>query len=146
MITLNNVIKWFEDWADNHLQIQTFEYNSLDEIDTRIVDMNGTIMWMSWKPSFFQKIPILSYSIYIMDRVDIEKSNLVEVQSDSLCISQDLIAGISDSDEAWNVDIDRGIAVELFKEKFSSMYAGCVIDIDIRVPNTLDNCQVPTSD
>ena len=146
MSTLNTLIDYFETFADNHLQIKSFDYESIDVVDTKESKINGTRLFMTWRPSFWRNgIPTLSFSFFIMDRVDLETTNLRDVQSDSLSIAHDLLSDINNSDpETWTATLkDSGTSVELFKEKFSSMYAGCIVDVDIVLPQGLDSCSIP---
>lgn len=144
MNTLNEIVQYFNDFADSHKQIKSFRYDNAQEIDSSADEIDGVILWMTWRPSFWTNaVPTMSFSFFIMDRVDVETNNFQEVQSDTLSIATDLLSEINNSSEAFGLAKNTGIPVEPFKERFSSMYAGCIIDIDINLPNGLDSCQVP---
>ena len=145
MSTLNTLVNYFETFADNHLQIKSFDYGHITKVDTDSDKIDGVLLFMTWRPSFWVNgIPTLSFSFWIMDRVDIEQDNMQEVQSDCLSITHDLLSDVNDSDETWTTTLKTGgTSVELFKEKFSSMYAGCIVDIDIKLPQGLDSCSIP---
>ena len=145
MSTLKTLVDYFETFADNHLQINSFDYGHITKVDTNSSKINGVLMFMTWRPSFWTNgIPTISFSFWIMDRVDIEQSNLIDVQSDCLSIAHDLLSDVNNTDETWVTTLkNSGTSIEIFEERFSSMYGGCIVDIDIKLPKGLDSCAIP---
>lgn len=116
IITLNQIISWFEDFSQRHYMLRDFGFGEPYDIGTSR-QMTFPYMWVtmnedsviSTATNFRSAIPEFSFSVMFMDKINIQENyldingfnsdNSQEVLSDMVQILQDLITEIQQS---WN--------------------------------------------
>jgi len=72
------------------------------------------------------------------------KTNLDDVQSDMLSVAMDVLAQMNfPSFDDWKISTDASL--QLFDESENDLYAGCYIDVSIRIMFSQNVCQVPSN-
>ena len=144
MLTLNQVIKSLNDIADNHLQINSFQYDTIDNIAT-----SGTIyypmMMALLKPATVVDLKLnLSFTLIFCDLVHKGQTNAQEVESDMLSIALDVIHQLQLPSYGWSFDV-KAPRLEPFRDRFDDEVTGWALDITLGIPKDMDRCSIPNS-
>ena len=144
MLTYNQIIKSLNDIADNHLQINSFQYDSLDNIAT-----SGTIyypmMFVLVKPATVVDLKLnLNFTIIFCDLVHKGETNMQEVESDMLSIALDVIHELQSPSYTWSFDT-KSPKLDPFGDRFDDEVTGWSMDITLGVPKDMDRCSIPNS-
>ena len=144
-MTYNQVIKIFEDWANNHLLVKTFGNGEEWEV-------NGTLKAGLLYPMFYA-IPVSSqtfentinrtFKIVCFGQVKKDKSNENEVISDTESIIHDFVKYLKyDSDD---FELVGDPSMTPFKEDFGDFCAGWESEIIIQTNFANNQCDSPTT-
>ena len=153
-MTLNQVIQRLQTIAENHRQINSFQYGAIAdwlanaqpkaECPVMFVDhSNGNI-------STTQRLTTHNFNIYLLDLVNASNnamSNETEVLSDMLSVAEDVISIIKSPDYEnatlpWFSPGDA--AVSMVVDDTTDRMAGVLIAISISTLFEPNRCQVPT--
>lgn len=147
-MTLNQVIKRIETLALAHKQVRTFRkglVSDLFEDKTALYpavclqDFGGSI-------SLSGHATTLTYKLFFVDLVHVSedaKDNEQDVESDMVSIAMDLLAQMNNGNyDDWKISPDN--SVDLIVENEGDMFAGCVVDVSIRIMFEQNICQIPT--
>ena len=143
MLTLNQVIKSLNDIADSHLQINSFQYDSLPNIAS-----SGTIyypmMFVVVQPSSVSTKKLnLNLSLIFCDLVHKGETNIQEVESDQLSIALDIINKLQSPTYGWSFDTESPRLVP-FRDRFDDEVTGWTCNIVLGLPKDIDRCSIPT--
>jgi hypothetical protein len=145
MITLNQIIKKFQDIATAHLQINSFGFGDVWEIEASGAK-TAPVMWLYWRQSdTSERVITHSFSLLFMDLVDKDEHNENDVLSDQLLICTDVLALLDDPTYWDDMIIDVTSGIEPFTERFENEWSGVSVDFTLRCPFTRNNCLVPTT-
>lgn len=145
MITLNQIVTAFQSIATNHLQINSFGFGDVWEIEASGAK-TAPVMWLHWRQSnTSERIIEHQFTLLFMDLVDKGENNETEVLSDQLLICTDVLALLDDPDYWDDMIIDVTSGIEPFTETFDNDWSGVSVDFTLRCPFTRNNCLVPTT-
>ena len=145
MKTLNQIVTDFQSIATNHLQINSFGFGDVWEIEASGAK-TAPLMWLYWRQSnTSERIIEHQFTLLFMDLVDKGENNETEVLSDQLLICTDVLALLDDPDYWDDMIIDVTSGIEPFTERFDNDWAGVSVDFTLRCPFTRNNCLVPTT-
>lgn len=142
-MTLNQIVKLFEKFAADHLQINDFGHGSLSEIAAS-KDQKYPLMWLYFDTSTYRpNVMEYPFQVILMDLIfEAKNKNELEVQSDMLQVAQDLIAEFRDNPD-YVISIPNDVAINFFTDRFTDLVAGVTINLTIRDPKPLDRCVIP---
>lgn len=140
-MTLNNLLKIIEDYAEGHAQVHNYHFGDVWEYLQQGKVNHCSVLCTLNQVRFSISQSVCSFSIYVMDWVANGESNEQEVLSDMLSICRDLHAKLST--DTLSIDVDEAPSLTPFVESFEDMLAGFKMDIDIAFDMELDRCAVP---
>lgn len=142
-MTLNQVKKVLSDFATNHKQIDFFGFGDVWELDVSTSRVYP-LMWVELQPSqlAFKEFSY-NFKVYFAAKVLRGEGNETEVLSDMTEIAKDLYAHLYNLQNSNDYEVVTNTAFEYFTEAFDDMVAGCMITLQIKVPNLYDYCQIP---
>ena len=143
MITFKTIINDIEQFCEEHNQIHDFGWGPLSNITTK--DHQFTMLWLQPSGGIVNgNSLLLTFDMYIFDLVKQDRSNLLDVMTDSLLIGQDVIANFWDNEELfdWTLN-EQGVSYEQYEAKFDDYTAGVVFSIEIEVENRMNYCAIP---
>jgi len=140
--TLNQIVNELKEIANQHLQINSFSAGTLDDFATS-GDTRYPAMWVSYENAgIAQRTESYNFSIWIVDRVKKDRSNLIEVHSDCKSILNDIKAQLNDPGYGWVLGQDWTYQA-IFEPFMEDEVAGWLADITISQPFSNDTCQIP---
>lgn len=142
MKTLKQLVKKFQSLAESHLQIKGFDFTTKAEaFHTKtsfpfllIEILPGTIS---------DKDLIFSFSFFFSDRVSKGLDNYLEVLSDQAQIALDYRAMILNDARENGYSISNDITITPFQDSTDEETAGWMFEMDIKLSDLKDICQVP---
>ena len=140
--TLNQIINELKEIANQHLQINSFNAGTLDDFATS-GDTRYPAMWVTYQnASIAQRTESFSFSIWIVDRVKKDRTNLIEIHSDCKSILNDIKAQLNAPGYGWSLTQDWNYQA-VFEPFMEDEVAGWFADITISQPFSNDTCQIP---
>lgn len=147
-MTLNQVINRIKSLSLGHKQIREFKKGLVTDFLTDkttkypavfLQDNGGSI-------SLAGHATTLNYRLFFVDLVHVSqdtKINEQDVHSDMVSIAMDLLAQMNNSlFDDWRISSDNNL--QLLVENDGDMFAGCFIDVSLRIMYQQNICQVPT--
>lgn len=139
-ITLNQLVKEWEQFATDHKQINSFFFEDYDEINAKQIKYPS--MWCMIKPSIAQQYTVQwNFIVLFGDRLDKGRKQLLEVWSDRQSVGLDFISYLRKSVDIYDVVINTNM--EPFSEEKDDQITGWMFDISIIVPFANDICSIP---
>jgi hypothetical protein len=144
MVTKNNIQTWFNDFADNHTQLKDYGYGDFSDISMERAT-TYPLMWVSPQPCTIEGNQIsYVYTIAIADRVDKERLNAVEVESDTFQICLDILAAANDQATISEWQLLETSTLTPFFETWKDEVEGHMVTLTLVVDFNYDKCQIPT--
>ena len=157
IITMNQLIKMFSDFADAHLQLNDFGYGPTSDIGTSR-QMDFPYMWATHRGSSRltvnnkTQIPQMTMTFLVVDQINIQSNyknangldsdNSQEVISDTLQIIQDFVTYVSSQLGKYGVKLmENDITCEPVFDETPDKVSGWVIDMDLQLRHS--NCSYP---
>tara|TARA_R110001606_G_scaffold342302_1_gene490756 strand:- start:269 stop:772 length:504 start_codon:yes stop_codon:yes gene_type:complete len=158
IITMNELIKKFSDFSDNHQQLKDFGYGPTSDIGVSR-KMSFPYLWVTHRsPSSIavsnkSQIPEMNLTFIVVDQINYQKNyleengldsdNQQEIISDCLMIVQDLINYISSELRFQGVKLmDDNISIEPTFDDTDDRVTGWVADIPMKL--IYFNCSTPS--
>jgi hypothetical protein len=143
-MTLNRIIKDIKEFVESHPQINTFfsgpapDFNSLTNLYPAVILIPAQSTIYDGKITYY-------FSLFAVDRLNSDKSNMNEVLSDTSLMIADVIAHFDDKGEIYGYFLDEtDVFIEPIIEEFDDLLAGWVAtNFSIQVPYARDWCAVP---
>lgn len=160
IISYNQLIQMFEDFATAHLQINSFGVGPTSEIGTSN-QINYPLLWITHRTTSDivvtnkTQIPQLTLTFIIVDQINnqsnylningINSDNQQEVLSDTLQISQDLVNYISTQMGQFGVKLmENNISIEPIFDELEDKVSGWIMDVNLQLKHS--NCITPIGD
>lgn len=142
-VTLNQVVKSLNDFADDHAQIGHFFFGQEPNFDTSGTT-NGVSMIVDTEPHPLSESTLTyTFKVYMGDLVHKDLSNRTEVLSDTLLIMLDLIAWAQHPDRDWA--FERSSTITEFDDSFDCEMYGHWAIIKLKTSSPFDRCAIPTN-
>lgn len=158
IISINQIVDWFEDFQLRHEQLNSFGYGETYDFGTT-VGMTYPTMWVSHADnntigtSNKTAIPLMSFNIMIVDKINIQDNyensnsfksdNKRELMSDTYQIGQDLITEIQVSWQAYGLSIRNDISIIPVVDETPDKVCGWLFTIPLTLRYV--NCIIPAS-
>lgn len=144
MTTYNNVIEVFRYFAENHRQINSFHVGELSEFQSK-QNVYSTMIVISQPSEITKRVIKINFNCFFIDLLNRDNSNLEEVQSDMLLISNDFIKYIDKNFNNGSITFrisDDIITSEPFVEILDDILAGWMINFSIEYQFN-NTCDIP---
>jgi len=147
-VTYNNIITQLSTFASDHFQINSYSNGDLWEAiqHDQFNDFDYPLLFVVDGSSNLEQGAItLGFDILCMDLVNKDESNENEVKSDTLQMLLDVVAYMEKltTDKWYYLQIQKTSSLESFTERFDDEVTGWKISIQLKQPNTYNECQIP---
>jgi hypothetical protein len=140
--TLNQIINQLEVIQQSHAQLNGFGFGEVFELSTQ--QENYPLMWANVLTSnISEKTLTLNFGIMILDIVSDDSRNERDTFSDTLSISQDVIAMLENPTNDDNFLIGDSVTLEPLFEVFPDKVNGWLMTVAFELPFEANRCQVP---
>ena len=147
MITLNQITKRFEEFAENHFFVKTFSSGSPTEIDLEKFTDYPLLHVLYTGSSLQTGTKAMSFEVYVLDATSqVEQGNRMEreVVSDSEQCLEDLISDLVTGLNIFEMEyvFDNGTITPL-ESVDKNVLCGAMLDVTISVPYDASSCYAP---
>jgi hypothetical protein len=149
MITLNTIIKRFEDFADNHFFIRSFSFGSPEDVDLQKFD-SYPLMHVVYTGATYEDITkTLDFEVYIFDlpsHYESKNERQKEIVSDAEQCAEDILADIANGGNIFIFSEDYEVVnatVTPLQEAGSNVLAGVLLELGIQLPYDRSACDAP---
>jgi hypothetical protein len=140
--TLNQIINQLEAVQQSHAQLNGFGFGEVFELSTQ--QENYPLMWANVLTSnISEKTLTLNFGIMILDIVSDDSRNERDTMSDTLSISQDVIAMLENPTNDDNFLVGDSVTLEPLFEAFPDKVNGWLMTLSFELPFEANRCQVP---
>jgi hypothetical protein len=140
--TLNQIINQLEAVQQSHAQLNGFGFGEVFELSTQ--QENYPLLWANVLTSnISEKTLTLNFGIMILDIVSDDSRNERDTMSDTLSISQDVIAMLENPTNDDNFLIGDSVTLEPLFEAFPDKVNGWLMTLSFELPFEANRCQVP---
>ena len=140
--TLNQIINQLEAVQQSHAQINGFGFGEVFELSTQ--QENYPLLWANVLTSnISEKTLTLNFGIMILDIVSDDSRNERDTMSDTLSISQDVIAMLENPTNDDNFLVGDSVTLEPLFEAFPDKVNGWLMTLSFELPFEANRCQVP---
>lgn len=141
--TQNQLDKAFNDFASDHLQINSYQFGYEFEFATSGDTVFPQMFVRPLPHTYSNKVFQYNFRWIFADVVGHGERNRNEVLSDQLEIAKDAIAQFQHPDYAFILD-PSSVRLEDFFDKFDEEVSGYLVEVAIRVPFDNNRCFIPT--
>ena len=140
--TLNQIINQLQAVQESHAQLNGFGFGEVFELSTQ--QENYPLMWANVLTSnISEKTLTLNFGIMILDIVSDDSRNERDTLSDTLSISQDVIALLENPLNDDSFLVGDSITLEPLFEVFPDKVNGWLMTVAFELPFEANRCQVP---
>lgn len=140
--TLNQIINQLEAVQQSHAQLNGFGFGEVFELSTQ--QENYPLLWANVLTSnISEKTLTLNFGIMILDIVSDDSRNERDTMSDTLSISQDVIAMLENPTYDDNFLVGDSVTLEPLFEAFPDKVNGWLMTVAFELPFEANRCQVP---
>lgn len=149
MITLNTIIKRFEDFADNHFFIRSFSFGSPEDVDLQKFDSYPLMHVVYTGATYEDTTKTLDFEVYIFDlpsHYESKTERQKEIVSDAEQCAEDILADIANGGNIFIFDEDYEVVnatVTPLQEAGSNVLAGVLLELGIQLPYDRSACDAP---
>jgi len=149
MITLNTIMKRFEDFAANHFFIRSFSFGAPEDVDLQKFDSYPLMHVVYTGASYEDTTKTLDFEIYIFDlpsHYDSKTTRQKEVVSDAEQCAEDILADIANGGNIFVFSEDYEVvnaSVTPLQETGSNVLAGVLLELGIQLPYDRSACDAP---
>jgi hypothetical protein len=140
--TLNQIINQLQSVQQSHAQLNGFGFGEVFELSTQ--QENYPLLWANVLTSnISEKTLTLNFGIMILDIVSDDSRNERDTMSDTLSISQDVIAMLENPTNDDSFLVGDSVTLEPLFEAFPDKVNGWLITLSFELPFEANRCQVP---
>lgn len=140
--TLNQIINQLQSVQESHAQLNGFGFGEVFELSTQ--QENYPLMWANVLTSnISEKTLTLNFGIMILDIVSDDSRNERDTLSDTLSISQDVIALLENPLNDDSFLVGDSVTLEPLFEVFPDKVNGWLMTLAFELPFEANRCQVP---
>lgn len=149
MITFNNIVERFEDFATSHFFIKSFSFGSPDDVDLAKFTEFPLLHMVYTGATYDSGTKTYNIEVYILD-VPADKSDKVERQrevvSDAEQCAEDIIADIRMGGNIFTFAQDYEVVnatTTPLEEETKNVLSGVLLDLSVAIPYEWDACNAP---
>jgi hypothetical protein len=140
--TLNQIINQLQAVQESHAQLNGFGFGEVFELSTQ--QENYPLMWANVLTSnISEKTLTLNFGIMVLDIVSDDSRNERDTLSDTLSISQDVIALLENPLNDDSFLVGDSVTLEPLFEVFPDKVNGWLMTVAFELPFEANRCQVP---
>ena len=140
--SLNQIINQLQAVQESHAQLNGFGFGEVFELSTQ--QENYPLMWANVLTSnISEKTLTLNFGIMILDIVSDDSRNERDTLSDTLSISQDVIALLENPLNDDSFLVGDSVTLEPLFEVFPDKVNGWLMTVAFELPFEANRCQVP---
>lgn len=152
MITYSAVVSYFKEFADKHLQINSFSYGSADKIELKKINEYPALHITLTNTDISDKVVVYDFDVYVLSAIDQQSENDEQVKesaySDTLMIMQDLRAEFTEGKYIVNTNQlllqgSNELSCTPIEEKFNNMVIGFSTSMNVESANETTECTIP---
>ena len=143
----------FSDIATNHLQLQSFNSGSLNDLDIEKLDADKfPLLYITPNPATVDAQTLMySFDVVVADQIQEDMADIDDTYSETLLIIKDVISNFRQAvqTESWadqRTDIEMPITLTPFTSRFANLLTGWAGTFNIVVNNENNLCIVPQTD
>jgi len=143
----------FSDIATNHLQLQSFNSGSLNDLDIEKLDADKfPLLYITPQPATVDAQTLTySFDVVVADQIQEDMTDIDDTYSETLLIIKDVISNFRQAiqTESWadqRTDIEMPITLTPFTSRFANLLTGWAGTFNIVVNNENNLCIVPQTD
>lgn len=142
--TLNQVVQQIQQIQEGHLQINSWGFGDIWEINTS-GDINYPLMWLVHEGVDINgSMQNFKFNLIFCDIVKGGEVNENDVLSDQLEIAKDVISQLKHTGYQWDF-IGNNIVLDAFTERFTDSVAGYSFSFGLELPFDSNRCSIPTT-
>jgi hypothetical protein len=152
-ITYRQIVNTFNNIATNHLQIQSFNSGSLNDLDIEKLDADTfPLLYITPQPATVDMQTLTySFDVVVADQIQEDMVDIDDTYSETLLIIKDVISNFRQAiqTESWadqRTDIVMPITLTPFTSRFANLLTGWAGTFNIVVNNENNLCIVPQTD
>jgi len=152
-ITYRQMVNTFSEIATNHLQIQSFNSGSLNDLDIEKLDADKfPLLYITPQPAIVDAQTLTySFDVVVADQIQEDMTDIDDTYSETLLIIKDVISNFRQATqtESWadqRTDIEMPISLTPFTSRFANLLTGWAGTFNIVVNNENNLCIVPQTD
>jgi hypothetical protein len=149
MITFNNIVERFEDFATSHFFIKSFSFGSPDDVDLAKFTEFPLMHLVYTGATYDSGTKTYNIEVYILD-VPADKNDKVERQrevvSDAEQCAEDIIADIRMGGNIFTFAQDYEVVnatTTPLEEETKNVLSGVLLDLSVAIPYEWDACNAP---
>jgi len=142
-MTLANLVAKLKAIQEEHPMIRTFGEGDIYDYTDNGGEIVYPVFWTVVRPSQYSNTT-MRYRLVLLfaDLLTEDKSNRLQIQSDQMLVSLDVLAKLK-LDDDYTFNTAPNASMEFFQERFDDFTAGVSIAIQITAPMPLNFCQIP---
>ena len=147
MVTYNNIIDYFKNFADNHFFIHSFTHGNIEEADLA-KEGSYPFMHVNYTGSTYDENETYNFEVYVLglppDKLD-KIAYQTEVISDCKQCLEDLLADIKLTENIFNGEVFDLVSASMtpLEEETKNVLSGMVLDLSFQLPYNYDGCDAP---
>ena len=152
-ITYRQMVGTFSDIATNHLQLQSFNSGSLNDLDIEKLDADKfPILYITPQPATVDAQTLMySFDVVVADQIQEDMADIDDTYSETLLIIKDVSSNFRQAvkTESWadqRTEIEMPITLTPFTSRFANLLTGWAGTFNIVVNNENNLCIVPQTD
>tara|TARA_R110001599_G_scaffold225549_4_gene424686 strand:- start:755 stop:1252 length:498 start_codon:yes stop_codon:yes gene_type:complete len=152
-ITYRQMVNTFSEIATNHLQIQSFNSGSLNDLDIEKLDADKfPLLYITPQPAIVDAQTLTyTFDVVVADQIQEDMTDIDDTYSETLLIIKDVISNFRQATqtESWadqRTDIEMPINLTPFTSRFANLLTGWAGTFNIVVNNENNLCIVPQTD
>ena len=152
-ITYRQMVNTFSEIATNHLQIQSFNSGSLNDLDIEKLDADKfPLLYITPQPAIVDAQTLTyTFDVVVADQIQEDMTDIDDTYSETLLIIKAVISNFRQATqtESWadqRTDIEMPINLTPFTSRFANLLTGWAGTFNIVVNNENNLCIVPQTD
>ena len=152
-ITYRQMVNTFSQIATNHLQIQSINSGSLNDLDIEKLDADKfPLLYITPQPAIVDAQTLTyTFDVVVADQIQEDMTDIDDTYSETLLIIKDVISNFRQATqtESWadqRTDIEMPINLTPFTSRFANLLTGWAGTFNIVVNNENNLCIVPQTD
>lgn len=142
-MTLEQIVTEIKKFASAHKQIKSFVDAEVWQVINNKSQLYPFMTSVETTSSISDGEESFSFQFGFFDKLNLDMSNGINVQSDMRLIATDFMAYLRNNPNMANVDIDFPVSLDYFLDKTDDGTGGCFINVNIRQFQGLNQCSIP---
>ena len=149
MVTLNTIVKRWQDFAENHYFLRAFSFGAPEDVDLSKQGQYPLMHVIYQGAAYEEGTKTLDFEIYILDlpsHYDNKQERQKETVSDAEQCAEDILADIANGQNIFVDDENYEVtsaSVTPLAEEGSNVLAGVLLEISIQIPYDRSACDAP---